>query len=140
MGSAEVRVLKDIISPQIIIYSPIENQKFSTDPPLYNITILEANLESIWYTIDNGINNYTITSLTGTITQIAWNAASDGPVTIRFYGRDDSGNIGTSSVLVTKIPSDLPTPPPEIPGYNLIIIVGIVTVISLMLAKKRFMK
>ena len=140
MGSSEVSVWKDIILPQIVIHNPIENQEFANDTPFYNITILEPNLESVWYTIDNGINNYTITSLTGTITQITWDAAPDGPVTIRFYARDNVGNIGTSSVIVAKSPSDPPTPPPEIPGYNLIIIIGIVSVISLVLAKKRFMK
>jgi len=140
IGSSEVRVWKDIISPQISIFSPVENQEFTTDPPLYNITILEVNLETVWYTIDNGANNYTITSLTGTITQIAWDAAPDGSVTIRFFARDDAGNIGTSSVVVAKVPSDLPTPPPEIPGYNLIIVIGTVSVISLVLSKKGFKK
>ena len=135
IGSSEVRVWKDIISPQISIFSPIENQEFTLVSPIYNITILEANVGSVWYTIDNGVNNYTITSFTGTITQIAWDAAPVGPVTIRFYARDDVGNIGTSSVIVTKILSDIPTPP-GIPGYNLILVIGIVSVISLVRSKK----
>ena len=139
IGSSEVRVWKDIIAPQISIFSPVENQEFTLVSPVYNISILEANLESVWYTIDNGANNFTFTSLTGTINQIAWDAAPVGPVTIQFYARDDVGNIGTSSVIVAKIPSDTPTPP-GIPGYNLMLVIGIVSVISLVLAKKRFIK
>jgi len=75
-------------------------------------------------------------SLTGTINQNAWNAASDGPVTIRFYARDDAGNIGTNFVIVAKIPSELPTPP-GIPGYDLYLLIGALSVISALIIRKR---
>ncbi len=107
---AEVTVRKDILAPIIAIVSPTASEEFN-NAPIFDITINEANLDEFWYTIDNGANNYTITSLTGTINQTAWNAISDGPVTIRFYARDDTDNIGSNSVIVVKSPSDGPQPP-----------------------------
>lgn len=139
IGTIYVIVRKDIINPAISINFPQNNQEFD-DPPQFNLSIHEHNLDEFWYTIDNGANNYTISSLSGTISQAAWDAASDGPVTIKFYARDDAGNIGTNSVIVTKIPSEQSTPPPGIPGYNLIALFGISLAVTLILAKKRLKK
>jgi len=136
IGQEDVTVRKDIITPVITIISPATASEFEYTP-IFDITIDEANLEDFWYTIDNGANNYTITSLTGTINQAAWDVASDGPVTIQFYARDDVGNIGTNSVIVAKIPSDLPTPPPGIPGYNLVAIIGITVIITAIIAYRK---
>ena len=136
IGQAGVTVRKDIIAPVITIISPTTAEEFDYTP-IFDITIAEANLDEFWYTIDNGANNYTISSLTGTINQTAWGIAPDGPVTIRFYARDDVGNIGTNSVIVAKIPSDLPTPPPGIPGYNLVAIIGITVIVTAIIAYRK---
>ena len=127
---------KDIVAPIITINAPITAEEFDYTP-IFDITINEANLEEYWYTIDNGANNYTISSLTGTINQAAWNAASYGPVTIRFYAKDKAGNIGTDSVIVAKITSEQPTPPPGIPGYDLYLILGALGILSALLIRKR---
>ena len=66
--------------------------RYST--PDYHISIDELNLDKIWYTLDGGITNYTITSLKGTINQTAWESLSEGSVTLRFYVNDTSGNVG----------------------------------------------
>ena len=143
IGQAGVTVRKDIIAPVITIISPTTAEEFDYTP-IFDITIAEANLDDFWYTIDNGANNYTISSPTGTINQTAWDTASDGPVTIRFYARDDVGNIGTNSVIVAKIPSDIPTPtptpPPGIPGYNIIALIGVTLAVTLILAKRKHKK
>lgn len=134
-----VIVRKDIIKPAITINFPQNNQEFD-DPPQFTLSIQEHNLDEFWYTIDNGANNYTISSLTGTINQDAWDAVPDGPVTINFYARDVAGNIGTNSVIVAKISSEQQTPPPGIPGYNLIALIGVTLAVSLILTKKKHKK
>ena len=138
IGQAEVTVRKDVIAPIITIISPATDEEFD-NTPIFNININEYNLDEFWYTIDNGANNYTISSLTGTINQAAWDDTSDGPVTIRFYGKDKAGNIGTNSVIVAKIPSEEPppTPPPGIPSYNLIVLIGVISLISSLIIRKR---
>jgi hypothetical protein len=103
VGYAEVSVFKDIDNPLITINEPSQDEKFGDTAPNYDISILEPNLESIWYTLDDGINNYTIYQYTGTINQAAWEAAPYSIITIRFYAKDLAGNIDYKEVVVEKI-------------------------------------
>lgn len=138
IGSSEVKVWKDVISPQISIFSPFENQEFALVSPVYNITILEANLGSMWYTIDNGLVNITITELTGRISQSAWNSAPDGPITIFFYARDKAGNIAENHLVITK---ETPTEQePAISGYSVYLLIGTISVVMVILMRKKHQK
>ncbi len=74
-----------------------------TAPPSFQLSIIENNLNQIWYTIDNGKTNYTVSGLTGTIDPTAWNNAPYGAITIQFYVIDLAGNMNTASVVVNKI-------------------------------------
>jgi ABC-type transport system substrate-binding protein len=116
IGYSEVLVIKDTTPPAITINSPEAGDKFGTDPPVYNIDVNEANLDTIWYTLDNGTTNITISELNGVIDDDEWNAQPDGYVTIRFYANDAMGREGTAIVIVTK------SVPPGIPGANLLVI------------------
>lgn len=122
----------DHTAPIITINQP-QNADQLVYTPVYDISIDEANLDGIWYTIDGGLNNYTITELIGTIHSGAWSTVANGPVTIRFYARDLAGNIGTSFVIVVKTSE----PPPGIPGYDLYLLIGALGVISIILIRKR---
>jgi len=123
-SSIEAEIMDPIIT--IIINSPLQDQVFGDTAPTFNITISEASLDSIWYTIDNGAHNYTITDLTGTINQTAWDSAANGQVSIRFYANNTLGNLGTALVVVIK---DVPQPtPPGISGFNPILILLITTI------------
>ncbi|MHA2398490.1 MAG: DUF2341 domain-containing protein [Promethearchaeota archaeon] len=103
--SASININRDTIDPSIdSINSPSPSSNHST-PPIYSLSITEANLEEIWYTLDGGINNYT-GALSGTIDSIAWGNAGLGSVTITFYVNDSLGNWDSASVGVTKT-SDL---------------------------------
>ena len=135
LGHAEVIVRKDIIAPDIIITDPSNTEEFEFTP-IFDITVNEPNLDEIWYTIDGGAHNYSISETVGTINLAAWNGAPSGPVTIRFYARDLAGYIGTSFVIVVKT-SEQQQPPPGIPGYNLIALIGALSVISALLIRKR---
>jgi parallel beta-helix repeat protein len=111
IGSAAVTVKKDT-APVITIIFPLPDSVFDLVAPNYNISIDELNLDTIWYTLDGGITNYTITDLTGTFNQTAWEALSEGSLTIRFYANDTAGNIGFIDVeVIIEIPEDIDDPP-----------------------------
>lgn len=133
---AQITIRKDNIAPSITINEPNNAEEFDITP-IFDITIDETNLDEFWYTIDDGANNYTITELVGTIDSGAWSAAPSGTITIRFYARDLAGNIGTRFVIIVKTSSPS-QPPPEIPGYNLFLVIGVISIISLILIRRRF--
>ncbi len=128
-------VEKDVDAPQISIITPIQDEVFEI-PPAYEMTITEANLDKIWYTFDGGTNKIFITELIGVIDLTLWNQLPNGYVTIRFYANDTLGNISFDEVIVIK---DIPTtnPPPEgIPGYNVIILLGMISLIAVFIIKR----
>ncbi len=128
VGSAEVSIMKDATAPIIVINSPVEGDRFGKNAPLFNITITEVNLDSIWYSFDGGVTTYTITDNT-IFNQTAWTALSQGEVTITFYARDLAGNEASESVTVIKsVPSGLE--PGVIITIVVISIVGGVAVIA----------
>lgn len=135
IGQAEVTVRKDIITPVINIIAPSTGVEFDYTP-VFEISITEGNLDEFWYTVDDGAHNNTITELSGIINQNAWNLAPTGPITIRFYARDLAGNIGTTFVIVVKT-SAQQQPPPEIPGYDLYVLIGALSLLSVLLIRKR---
>jgi hypothetical protein len=135
MGQAEVIVRKDIIDPIITINEP-NNAEIFEDPPIFDITVVEPNLEEMWYTLDGGLTNITMSNTDGIISQSVWNSASDGPLTIRFYARDAAGNVAYDDVYVVKRSTGQPAPP-GIPGYNLFAIIGVCCILTLILVKKK---
>jgi len=59
-------------------------------------------LVEMWYSLDGGLHNYTFTEFTGTIEQLAWDALSDGMITLTFYASDVPGNIGSAELTIIK--------------------------------------
>jgi parallel beta-helix repeat protein len=136
IGFEEIVVNKEI-APVITIISPSPDSVFGLVAPNYNITIEELNLNSIWYTLDGGGTNYTIASLTGTFNQTAWEALSEGSVTIRFYALDATGNIGFMDVEVVKeIPEDSDGAP-IISFGNYYILFTAITIVSFIILEKQ---
>jgi len=135
----EVIVRKDIESPIISILSPTMNEVFEI-PPAYEMTITEANLDKIWYTLNSGTNKIFLTDLIGVIDLTLWNQLPNGYVIITFYANDTLGNIDFDEVIVIK---DTPTPSPPpggIPGYNVIILLGMVSLIAAFIIRTKFNK
>jgi len=97
----EIVVRKDILGPIITITAPTSNQEFEVAPG-YDISIDEGNLDKIWYTLDGGLTNITITDLIGNIDQTIWEGISEGSLIIRFYANDTLGNIDYKEVTVIK--------------------------------------
>ena len=132
-NSSEVIVRKDAYIPDITIFSPLDNERFGKTSPEYNISIIEEDLASTWYTIEGIAGTFPFTGLTGTINQDAWDDAPEGEITITFYAIDGAGNTGSESVVVIK---SIPSKPEAIPGYNLFLLFGILVVISIVISKK----
>jgi len=97
----EVDVIKDFDAIIINIVSPTENEVFGVNAPSFIVEFSDTNLNTTWYTVNGGINNYIFTE-NGTINQGAWGALSDGIVTIRFYANNTSGDIYFKQVNVIK--------------------------------------
>ena len=102
IGSAGVLIYKDINIPQIIINTPLANEFYGSIAPNFDISIIEPNLHSSWYTLDGGFTNITFIGLTGTINQTEWNKFGEEAITITFYANDSAGNIGSAGVLIYK--------------------------------------
>ena len=124
----------DTTAPTIIIKTPISLEVFGENAPDFNVEITDVLLDIMWYTIDNGVTNTTFTS-NGTINQALWSVLLEGNVTIKFYAKDTAGNIRFQEVTVVKTISQ-PTPP-GIPGYNIFLLLGIVSTMAAIIIKKR---
>jgi len=101
-GDYDICLVKyDLAAPQITINSPNQNELVGSVAPDFDLSIVEENLGTIWYTIDGGTTNF-ICGLSGQIDQTEWNKKLDGSVTIRFYAQDNKGNEGHAEVTVLK--------------------------------------
>jgi WD40 repeat protein len=127
VGFKDIQIIKDTINPNITIHSPLEEESFGNSAPSFHISILEENLVSVWYTLEGVAVNYSFSELTGKIDQGAWTDAPEGQVNITFYAQDSAGNIGIKSVVVIKSVT------PQIPGYDLFFLIGILSFVSIIL-------
>ncbi|MFX1573324.1 MAG: hypothetical protein ACFFB0_11295 [Promethearchaeota archaeon] len=129
-----VSLQKPEMVPNITINTPYKYEIFGINAPKYNISI--AGLyDTLWYTIDEGITNLTINLLTGTIDQTEWEKLMDGIVNITFYANNSEGFTANAKVMVIK--HVMAKEPPAIPGYNLIIFIGILSLITFLIIKKK---
>ncbi len=90
----------------------------------------------MWYIIEGNLTQYPFTGVTGTgtISQEAWDHAIEGDITISFFAQDRAGNIGIENVVVIKsIPSQ---PQPSIPGYNLFVLLCVLSVAIIIIERK----
>ncbi|MFX0104204.1 MAG: hypothetical protein ACFE75_01780, partial [Candidatus Hodarchaeota archaeon] len=96
---------KDTLAPNIIINLPFQNQEVGETAPQYDLTIIEDNLATRWYTLDGGLTNITINNNIGQIDQQIWNeiweSHDDGNlITIRFYANDTLNHLGYQDVII----------------------------------------
>ncbi|MFX0058151.1 MAG: right-handed parallel beta-helix repeat-containing protein, partial [Candidatus Heimdallarchaeota archaeon] len=104
-NSKIIRIYKDIETPSIDIISPVNYTRFGHDTFNFTIIILESNLNSTWYTINNKENIY-FNGITGQnqeeLSFTEWNKEQNGSVVICFYANDSVGNLGSANVTVYK--------------------------------------
>ena len=146
LGWLKFLLIKDTKIPNITIISPDQGENIGRTAPAFNISIDEANIDLMWYSLDNGLTNYTFNS-NGTINQTAWQNLWDlknhgDMVNITFYVNDSVGNIGFSniSVYIYNPPEENNNPSGNLPGgggingYNIIFFIislGAISIIQI---------
>ncbi|MCK5408780.1 MAG: right-handed parallel beta-helix repeat-containing protein, partial [Candidatus Heimdallarchaeota archaeon] len=88
-------------APVITIDSPNTNDVFGINAPSFDLTIIEPNLDEMWYTLDSGLHNYTVEE-NKIIDQSAWDVAPSGSIFLTFYAIDKIGYIGSDMVIIIK--------------------------------------
>ncbi len=88
--------------PKILINSPSQNEFYGIIAPSFDISILESELHTTWYTLDGGTTNITFSGAVGMISQIEWDKKEDDVVYIEFFANDWMSLEGTSKVSVFK--------------------------------------
>ena len=126
--------VNNLENPVIVINNPQNSDIIGATAPNFNISIIEALLDKMWYSLNGGAN-ITFTGLTGTINQALWDLLPEGNVTIRFYANNTSGMMGYQEVTVVKNISQ--SNPLGIPGYNILLLLGMVSTITVIIIKKR---
>ena len=99
--SAQVIIIKDTVDPSVSINSPSSGKVFNRTAPYFEVEITDDNLDTMWYTIDNGVTNITF-NINDTIDPGKWTYHDNGIVTLIFYANDTVGNIGTAQIIITK--------------------------------------
>lgn len=91
IGSSEILVHKDIEAPKIKLITPSQNQFFEESPPLIEISLIEANVDKMWYTINTNPTKYYFNYYT-TISSDLWQNLYLGKISITLYVNDTMGN------------------------------------------------
>ncbi|MFX1322726.1 MAG: nitrous oxide reductase family maturation protein NosD, partial [Promethearchaeota archaeon] len=100
-----ITIYKDIETPSIDIIYPLNYSLFGDKACNFTVIILEPNLNSTWYTLNNGSIIYfdgTSGQNNDVISQSEWKLQSNGTVTINFFANDTMGNVGKRNVTVYK--------------------------------------
>lgn len=102
IGTDEVVIYKDSIDPVVVIYDPEADTLFGDDAPSYNVTMSDDYLNEMFYSFDGGTHTYSLSSMTGVISEAVWDSLADGDLTLTFLASDDAGNLGYASVDIVK--------------------------------------
>lgn len=124
----------DIISPEITILTPINEESYDSQAPEFSVKIKDPHLDKMWYTINEGATCIFFTT-NGTIDQTLWDGVPEGNVTIRFFANDTIGNVNYQEVTIIKTTPQ--SNPPEIHGYNIFFLVGFLSVMVAIIIRKR---
>ncbi len=101
-GSAEVIVSKDTQAPVIVINKPIADKKISS-AFRFELNVTDPHLDTIWYSLDGGVTNFTAATPSEKIEKAAWKAVAKGDITITFYANDTLGHLASESVTIKKV-------------------------------------
>ena len=92
----------DTQPPSITVHSPWSMDLFGITAPSFNVRVNDSSgVDTMWYTLDNGLTNVIFT-VNGSINQALWENHPDGQVIIRFYANDTIGNTGYVQIYVEK--------------------------------------
>lgn len=144
----ELKLRKDILPPFISIISPINNTSVGRNAPNFIIEVFDGNLEKIWYSLDNGTTIFNATfnnTINQEVWQNLWDSFEDGDtIIIKFFAVDSLGNLNSTYIFlrINKpiLPNDEPISGPGIPGYNLFILIGIFSLMTVITIKFKYNK
>jgi hypothetical protein len=90
-----VYLIKDTITPLMIINDPFNKTKHSSRP-IMNITVFDENLDDLWYMI-NGQEASLYNNSERLLDHLIWNSLPDECIfTIHFFAKDKAGNLNDS--------------------------------------------
>ncbi|MBA7522347.1 hypothetical protein ES705_14465 [subsurface metagenome] len=105
MNYTDIIVRKDIIKPKITILCPISDDVFMDEPPCFNFSIIEPNLDKVWYMLNNVTKKYFLLENGSTDMAIdieLWDSLRESLINLTLYVNDTAGNIGFAKVVVYK--------------------------------------
>jgi len=98
-------IYKDVETPSIDIIYPETHTIFGNKTCSFTIVILESNLNSTWYTVNNGKSiffNGISGQNHGNISESEWELQTNGTIFINFFANDTMGNLGKNNITVYK--------------------------------------
>jgi parallel beta-helix repeat protein len=106
LGIIDYLPIWDDDEPIIFVNLPLNNSRQPYIAPEYNLNIDEIYLDTIWYTLDDGLTNITCNS-SNTIQQgewyAIWNTLKDGEqFQLTFYANDSFGHLGMNTTYLIK--------------------------------------
>ncbi len=97
VNSASVSINNDTVIPTIVVNLPANNTVIVTQP-LINVTVIDVNVDKIWYSIDSNIRFLT-NNFAQLLDQLIWNATPEGAFTIELFANDTAGNLNNFYTL-----------------------------------------
>jgi len=101
INSNNITIVKDTIKPNITVNKPSFGNLFSSIAPEFEIYTQDLTLNTTWYSLNNGANNYTFIT-NGTFSQMAWDNMPSGLITVIFYANDSFGRENFETIVIEK--------------------------------------
>jgi len=84
------------------VLSPLPNQVFNATPPNLTIWAPILDLDEIWYSMDDGVHDFTLFYQNGTLPAEKWNSLDNGLINLTIWVNDSFGNAARKTVLFEK--------------------------------------
>ncbi len=96
----------DAVAPNVNVNYPVNGTTYPLSSINFNVTAVDnVGMGSCWYSLNSGVNNYSMSNTTGAPTM--WSATNssiaDGSYTVNFYCNDTNNNVNNSESVVFTI-------------------------------------
>jgi len=125
LNSTEERfVFIDSIPPEVTINFPVDGEFYTTGDLPLNFDVVLSEEGSVEYTLDDGVNNVTMSTADGFSFTSSNNSIADGAYTFRIYANDTLGNTNYTETAIFGFDTTPPEisfaePPTEINGSTI---------------------
>ena len=130
----------DDILPIVTILTPLNNSEYGLTAPNYSITIVEDNLDTIYYIISGSAGDYVriINELSGTIDQSLWDSLPAGSYSFTVFANDTGANLASDSITIIKQSTN--PPPTTISFGSFFFIITVMCIVSVLLVIQQKVK